>query len=309
MTKKKKVTPDVPVDGTVFTNAKALTKEADKKEPVILVIYGESTGKSFKLNKDKPTFVGRSTELDIVLSDAGISRKHAQVNYLSDGGVILIDLNSTNGTFVNGEKIEEKRLSEGDKVQIGSAAIVKFSYQDSLEEKYQQSIYESATLDSLTKSYNKKFFLDNLEKEFSFAKRGSITFSLIIFDIDHFKKINDTHGHQAGDYILKNLATVIKKATRQEDVLCRYGGEEFTIILRGINAEKSLLLGDRLRKAVEIATFEFEGKKIKVTISVGITTMTKANFESMDDMIKKADGYLYKAKENGRNRVESELTE
>ncbi len=290
---------------TIFKKVENLTAQKGKgREPVFVVILGEGSGKTFRLNKERPTVLGRSKEADITLNDTSISRKHAEITTLGSDKVAILDLNSTNGTFVNGNRIKEANLQDGDKIQLGDSLILKFSFQDVLEEEFQENLYKSATQDSLTGIYNKKFFIDTFSKEFSYNKRGEEVFSLIMFDIDHFKKINDTHGHLAGDFILKNVAQVVVRELRNEDVFCRYGGEEFTIILKGQGANPSRNLAERIRKAICNAKFEHDLKQIPVSISLGIATFDKkGKFNEYNDMIKEADSYLYKAKEHGRNQV------
>ncbi|MFH1728000.1 MAG: GGDEF domain-containing protein [Pseudomonadota bacterium] len=290
---------------TVFRRKEDLIPTDKDREPVFIIILGEEVGKVYRIKRDKPMIIGRAKDVDIVMNDIGISRKHAQIAFTGNGQLAIFDLNSTNGTYVNGERVSEQELADGDKIQIGSAAIIKFSYQDMLEESFQKNLYQSATKDALTEIYNKKFFIDAITKELSYSLRSDFPLSLIIFDIDHFKRINDTWGHQAGDHVLKKLARLIQEQIRKEDVFCRYGGEEFTLILKGKNAEHAILTAERLRKIVDAHKFSFEDKEIPLTISLGIATLTKEDkFPTPDDMIKEADKFLYQAKEAGRNRSE-----
>ena len=156
------------------------------------------------------TVIGRGQQADIQVIDEGISRRHAEI--VHEGGQIVIrDLGSTNGTYCNGDKIGEHQLSDGDKIQVGSTTILKFTFHDSLDESFQRQMYESALRDGLTKIFNKKYFLDRLESEFAYAVRHRTPLSLVMFDIDHFKRINDTHGHLAGDYALSTLAKIVRR--------------------------------------------------------------------------------------------------
>jgi diguanylate cyclase (GGDEF)-like protein len=290
-------------DATIFKKPDVITPDSTK-EPVFIVIFGEDVGKMFRVTPTKPAVIGRKEDADIILNEEGISRRHAMISFLPLNKIVVSDLQSTNGTFVNGEKITEKALQDGDRIQIGNACILKFSYQDKMEEKFQENLYQSATQDPLTGIYNKKFFLDNLAKEFSFSKRTISNLNLIIFDIDHFKKINDTYGHQAGDYVLKTISDTLKKQVRREDLFSRYGGEEFVLILKGKNEEHALMFAERIRKLIKDANFNYENKSIQITISMGISTYNGTNFENIEELIKSADDYLYKAKQKGRNRVE-----
>src|SRR5690606_2510180 len=146
---------------------------------------------------------------EIRLEDEGVSRLHACLQREENGTVQLRDLGSTNGTYVNGIRGDDFQLRDGDRIQVGSVTILKFSYQDSLEEQFQQQLYESATRDPLTQAFNKRFFSEQLEKDFSHSARHGLALSLVILDVDQFKKLNDTHGHPAGDHVLQRMASTI----------------------------------------------------------------------------------------------------
>ncbi|MDQ3262651.1 MAG: GGDEF domain-containing protein [Myxococcota bacterium] len=283
-----------------------LLGKARQQNAYLIVISAKSAatvGRMFKL--DKPEVVlGRSADATLQVEDDGISRKHAKLVLAATGEYQLVDLGSTNGTFLNGTRVEIAELTDGDKIQLGSNTVLKFSIQDQLEEQYQKSIYESATRDGLTRIFNKKYFLDTIRKEFAFCVRHRVALSLLMFDVDHFKKINDTYGHQAGDYVLTKIAQRISDTVRVEDVFARYGGEEFSLMLRESSEEKAFQCAERCRKAIDIADFSFGGIPIKVTISLGVATLLDSDFVQPEDLIAAADKYLYRAKRAGRNRVD-----
>ena len=164
-------------------------------------------------------------------------------------------------------------------------------------------MYESALRDGLTKAFNKKYFTDRLESELTFALRHESPLALVMFDIDHFKKVNDTHGHQAGDLVLSEISTLLTGALRAEDVFARYGGEEFAVICRGTDLSQAQIVGERMRKAVEGHRFDFEGTHIPVTISVGIAGLPDPAVKDAADLVSRADKALYQSKHGGRNRV------
>ena len=261
-------------------------------------------GKMLKL--DKGEFVmGRAPDTQLQVEDDGISRKHCKITMAPNGHFQLVDLGSTNGTFLNGIKVNVATLQDGDKIQVGSNTVFKFSIQDKLEEEYQRNIYESATRDGLTKIFNKKYFIDTLKKEFAYCLRHRVLLSLVMLDIDHFKKINDTFGHPAGDFVLQKVAAKIGETVRQEDLFARYGGEEFTLLLRESNDDKAVRCAERCRRAVDGHEFQFNGTPIKVTISLGVATLFDTDFAQPEDLIAAADKYLYRAKRGGRNRVDA----
>jgi diguanylate cyclase (GGDEF)-like protein len=181
--------------------------------------------------------------------------------------------------------------------------MLKFTYQDKLDETFQQQMYDAALRDGLTRAYNKKFFVDRLDTEFAFAKRHRSMLSLVMFDVDHFKRINDTYGHLAGDAVLVNLSRITQATIRTEDVLARYGGEEFAVISRGIPLLNAGVLGERLRARVESEVFDYQGTRLPVTISVGVAALPEANVPAPADLVSAADSALYEAKRSGRNRV------
>jgi len=227
------------------------------------------------------------------------------VRLLPTGNVELEDLNSTNGTYYLGERISSQMLKDGDKVQIGSTAVLKFSYQDQLEEALQKNLYESATRDGLTRLYNKKYFQEALEKEFAYASRHRVPLAVVMLDVDHFKKINDTYGHPAGDHVLQKLAQVVMGVVRTEDIVARYGGEELSLILRQSTEDAANRCAERIRSEVAKTVFSHNGVRMPVTVSVGVSTTLDKEAGSASDLVSIADGYLYRAKRSGRNRVES----
>ena len=275
----------------------------DRDRAYLIVLAGNSVGEMYKISKTE-TVIGRGSQADIHVVDDGISRRHAMI--VHKGTEVLVkDLGSTNGTFCNGERVAEQALSDGDKIQVGSTTILKFTFHDSLDETFQRQMYESALRDGLTKIFNKKYFLDRLESEFAYAIRHKSPLSLVMFDIDHFKKINDTHGHLAGDYALSTLAKVVSDTIRQEDVFARYGGEEFAVICRGIDLTGAVAFGERIRRCVDAQAFIYNGVDIKVTVSVGVAAVPEVGMKEPQELIGAADDALYQAKRQGRNRVVS----
>ncbi len=286
-----------------------LVGKAEAQGAYLIVISAKSAasiGRMHKLEKAE-VVLGRSSEAHFQVEDDGISRKHAKVVRGPNGNFQVVDLGSTNGTYLNGAKVQISALADGDKIQIGSNTVLKFSLQDQLEEQYQRSIYESATRDGLTRLYNKKFFLESLKKEFAYCLRHRVPLSLVMFDVDHFKKINDSYGHQAGDYVLTRIAMKINEAVRSEDVLARYGGEEFALMLRESPEEKAAVCAERCRRAIDGATFTYSGTPIKVTISLGLATLLDSDFSQPEELLAAADKYLYRAKQAGRNRVDGKM--
>src|SRR3954463_6706425 len=282
-------------ESTRITNLASLESELRARRQQVhaylVVLAGTNLGEAYKIDGPE-SVVGRAMSAQLRLNDDGISRRHCRV--LSIGGrVIIEDLGSANGTLVNGEMVQHQELKEGDKIRLGANTMLKFTYQDKLDETFQQQMYDAALRDGLTKCYNKKFFIDRLDTEFAYAKRHKTMLSVVIFDVDHFKKVNDNFGHLAGDAVLVHLARITQSMLRTEDVAARYGGEEFAIICRGIPLLNAGVVGERMRAAVETHNFEFQGKRLAVTISVGVAALPEAQIPNAAGLVGEADAALY----------------
>lgn len=280
--------------------------EAAKKRPCVTVLTGSASGQVFKLPRGN-TVLGRAPNAEVRLVDDGVSRHHARLRLETDQ-LWVEDLESRNGTFVNGLKIAvPTSLREGDKIQVGRTTVLRFAYHDTIDESFHENLMSSALRDPLTHLFNKRYFLDRLDSELKFAKRHNTPLSLLLLDLDHFKRVNDTHGHLAGDAVLINLSNVLLKAVRNEDVVARFGGEELAVILRAIPLEPALLLADRLRRLIEQTVTPHGGLEIRATASIGAAEYPSMKADTIEQMIEAADKALYRAKDAGRNRV-SRLT-
>jgi diguanylate cyclase (GGDEF)-like protein len=281
---------------TVVTVISKISERPAGKDACLVVIYGLELGRKYNLESAN-VIIGRSSKSDVQIDQESVSRNHAKI--INTGkSIILRDLGSTNGTYVNDQLIDEYVLRDGDFIKIGRT-IFKFLSGGNIENAYHEEIYRLTTVDGLTQIFNRRYFLEQLDREVSRAKRYRRELSLILFDIDHFKAINDSYGHLAGDYVLKQLATVIKGKIRREDIFARYGGEEFAIVLPEIDGPNSAAFGEKVRKIVEKAPFKFEDTKIPVTVSVGVGTCIEA--DDAAGLLKRTDEKLYEAKGAGRN--------
>jgi len=270
-----------------------------KKEACLVVIYGAELGRKYHIDGREMT-IGRGTLNDICVSQDSVSRTHAMLR-VEDAGIKIRDNESTNGTYVNDHKIHEAWLKDGDLIKIGRA-IFKFLSGDNIESLYHEEIYRLSTVDGLTQIFNKRYFLETLGRELSRARRYDRPLALVMFDIDYFKQCNDTYGHRAGDFVLREISDVVRERARKVDVLARYGGEEFALILPEIELKGAALFAEKIRTMLAESKFNFEGKAIPVTISVGVAELTP-DVATYDDLIKRADARLYKAKQTGRNKV------
>ena len=278
-----------------------LMSRGQRDRAYLIVLQGSNVGEMHRLEGGE-SVLGRGTAATIRLGDDGVSRRHARI-VVENNAVRIEDLGSSNGTLVNGQPVQSQALRDGDKIQLGSTTILKFTYHDRLEENFQRAMYDAALRDDLTKAFNKKHFLDRLEQEVSFSRRHGSALSLLMFDVDHFKKINDTYGHVAGDQVLAKLAQVTHGTVRAEDVFGRYGGEEFAILCRAIPLGDASVVAERLRSLVAATAFVWEAGVIPVTISIGVAAYPEVAVQNGVELIAAADEALYGAKRGGRNRV------
>ncbi|MCI0671054.1 MAG: GGDEF domain-containing protein [Myxococcaceae bacterium] len=292
-------------DETTQTDLEAVPLEFPDWTTAYLIVLAseDSTGKMFRLDPGERV-IGRATEAHIRLDGPGISRKHARIVCHDDGSVDLHDLGSKNGTFVQGERVAWRRLRDGDKLQIGNTTILKLSYQDPLDLAFQATLYDSATRDGLTGAYNKRFFTESIERELGFCQRYGVPLSLVLMDVDHFKQINDGHGHLAGDAVLRRLGELMSEQVRPDAILARVGGDEFAFLLREHTHPQALAFAEQLCQRVGDEEFRYESQRLKVTVSVGVATLGAEDTEP-SALVGAADQALYAAKTAGRNRVRS----
>ncbi len=301
-------------DNTVITVIRPMPpKTSSSRDACLVVINGVDLGKKYNLAQDS-TIIGRSSKVDIQIDEESISRNHAVIE--NDGEAIVIrDLKSTNGTYVNDRPIDERSLRDGDQVKIGRT-IFKFLSGSNVEASYHDEIYRLTTTDGLTQVYNKRYFLQEMEREMSRCLRYQRDLSLVMLDIDHFKPVNDTYGHLAGDHILKQCAQRIVRTIRRDDIFARYGGEEFILLLPEVGKTQGIRTAEKIRTTIENEPFVFDGVEIGITLSLGVADLQEYLARSSQNgsgqvnhevnafaFIKLADDRLYRAKESGRNRV------
>ena len=273
----------------------------------ITVLEGEEIdfGKVYVLKKKK-ICIGRDEDNDVVLHDPKASGRHCEIELVSGDGlgvdeISLTDLFSTNGTFLNGKVVERAILKFGDKIDVGSTILL-FNASDDIEDKYQSTLFDIATIDSLTGLYNRRYILNELESQLKLACRYMRIFSVILFDIDSFKKVNDRFGHTAGDEYLKLVSNQIVQALRSQDKAGRVGGEEFLVILPETGEQGAEILANRIRESVEAAVLNFKEHKVTATISAGVAQFDAKSLDS-DKIYETVDKALYRAKKGGKNRV------
>lgn len=279
-------------------------KKAGMQEPALIVIQGDSMGKVHRLNPGR-NVIGRHADSSIQIQQRAVSSFHADIRVTAESSAILEDLKSLNGTYVNSTKVESPVvLKQNDLIKVGSFV---FKYVDNhLDASMTESLHDQGTLDMLTGAYNKGYLIKLINSSIEIAK-GGFLLSLIILDLDFFKKINDTFGHIAGDYVLKESVKVIREnVIRADDKIGRFGGEEFVVLMHDTPLQVAKEVAERIRATLAAHHFEFDGKTIPVTASLGVA-LWNPSFKTASDFMNFADQLLYKSKQNGRNRVSFEL--
>ena len=278
-------------------------RKAREQDACLIVIRGKPQGHRFFLTQDE-MIIGRDPAAEISVADEGISRRHAALTRKGDA-VLLTDLGSANGTFLNDQRVVQSHpvvLAKEDMLRVGNS-ILKFLPAGELEIIFYGNLGAAAHTDALTRIYNKGYLQEALDAEFKHAKGLRTDFSLILFDLDHFKKINDTFGHEAGDDVLKEITRLIRtEFVGPRDIFARYGGEEFVILLPNRSLGGAADLAERIRAAVEAHAFVYEDARMPVTCSMGVAALTPGT-ESASALLRNADKAGYSSKHNGRNRV------
>jgi diguanylate cyclase (GGDEF)-like protein len=275
---------------------------AGSRQACLVHIYpvGPSMGTRYPLNSEA-LVLGRGEDCEIRISDHSVSRRHARIEAAPDG-YFAVDLQSTNGTFVNDQPTERTQLKDGDYLRVGNC-IYRFLVGGNVESEYHEEIYRLTIIDGLTGVPNKRFMLEFLDRELARSARYNRPLALVMLDVDFFKKINDELGHLAGDYTLRELASCIKTGVRREDLFARYGGEEFTLVLVESTRAAALEVAQRVRERVARHRFTFEGREYRLTVSLGVATTTGDAALTAPELIRQADEKLFQAKHNGRNCV------
>jgi diguanylate cyclase (GGDEF)-like protein len=250
---------------------------------------------------DKPTVIGRDLDCDLLLDDYSVSRHHARIERRPDG-YYAVDLESTNGTFVNEQPGHEHKLNDGDQLRVGDY-LYRFLAGGNIEAEYHEEIYRLTIVDALTGCYNKRFLMEVLDRELARSARYDRPLTVIVFDVDCFKALNDKHGHIYGDFALCELAALVRSNLRKEEVFARYGGDEFVIVLPESGPADALGLCERIRSIVESHVFKSEDKSFRITVSLGAPTTGGKEILTGVELIQRADARLYEAKQAGRNRV------
>ncbi|MBT4763369.1 MAG: diguanylate cyclase [Bdellovibrionaceae bacterium] len=294
-----------------FTNTAKLSKKdrmalendmrlASSMSAVLIIVRGYPQGQKINLDNNKYV-IGRDPNVDICFDDKIVSSKHAEITKI-DNEFYIRDCGSTNGIFINNEKIKGKvKLKKEDMIKVGTN-VLKFIPEGELETMYLGSLADAANLDSLTGVFNRHYMEQALNAEFKRAKALKRKLSFMVFDIDTFKVVNDSHGHDMGDFVLKEISNLVSSSLRENEIFGRYGGDEFVVLLYDTSENGAVKVAEQVRSTVDNHSFEYNGKKLKITVSVGVAELDSSYKEAVD-LYRSADEALYQSKGFGRNRV------
>ena len=268
---------------------------------ILLRLDGADAGQLVSV-RDQPLLVGRTPTAHVLLRDKSVSRRHAQL-LVSSNDLVCTDLDSRHGTHVNGIRQKEQILRPGDIVQFGEVARFVCDSVSAEQEEVLLRLRRTGSRDGLTEAHTRQYFDERLASECGYANRHESPLSIVLFDLDHFKRVNDKYGHQVGDAVLRHVAGLAHQRLRREDVFARYGGEEFVVLLRHSDVKGAFCVAERLRAAVATRPVFHESAMIAVTLSAGCAAWEETERKEEQDLIRLADERLYRAKAEGRNRV------
>ncbi|HET9049629.1 MAG TPA: GGDEF domain-containing protein [Chiayiivirga sp.] len=266
----------------------------------LVVIHGEGLGRRADINLERPVVIGRDHGCDLLILHPSVSRRHCEI-WLEGGRYRVRDLGSTNTTRLNDRPVESADLADGDLLVVGES-IVKFVGDSSVEASYHEEVYQLASHDELTGLYNRRLFIELFERELVRTERDGLELAFAILDIDWFKRINDTYGHQAGDQVLRQVAQVLRRGMRTQDLGGRIGGEEFGMLIPGLDIASAHARLEAIRTDMESTQFVLDGTQLPVTISAGMALRTPGRADR-PSLMRAADLALYQAKQDGRNRI------
>ena len=284
-------------------------RPASERRPYLLVLSGPQLGEIFPLDPEREFVLGRDPACEIRLRDTGVSRRHAGV-VAGHRGARLRDMGSTNGVFVEGIQVADCELQDGQRVQMGMHTALKYCLCDDLEIGYQRRLAEGALLDPETGLFNRRHFDDRFSAELVTSSRYTRPMSLLLVDVDGFRRVNETHGRAAGEEALGLVSRWVKSAVRREDTLARVSGEQFGVVARETPLSAGRALGERIRKAVERGHISVRGQELMLTVSVGVVGIDAIGSYSAPRtetaVLGLAEAALRRALDSGGNRVEAE---
>jgi diguanylate cyclase (GGDEF)-like protein len=267
---------------TVVTVISKIGDRRPTADACLVVIYGQSIGRRFRMKRGE-VLIGRSSQAHIQIDHESVSRRHATVN-VGEQRASVQDLGSTNGTYVNDEPVTERVLKDGDLIKVGRT-ILKYLSNNNIEAAYHEEIYRLTTIDGLTRCFNKRYLREQLMRECSRSVRYERPLSVVLFDIDDFKELNDEYGHLAGDAVLTQMGKRISRRVRREDVFARTQGGQFAIVAPEISKKAAVAMADRVMRMVDEGTFGFDDVQIPVKVSISVVSLGDIDEENLPEPV------------------------
>jgi len=268
--------------------------------PVLVVVSGNEKDVGRRVVVERTLLLGRDPDAALTLSDGLVSWHHASIDDRGDAWA-LVDLGSTNGVSLNGEKVSDAVLTPNDDIVLGTT-VIRFELQDGVAQAYNQAVERLLNIDDLSGLYVRRKFDADLEQMIEAAKKQRGSVALLVMDLDGIKKINDTHGHLFGAYVIGASGKLIGQVVGQRGIGSRFGGDEFLAALPGLDAEAALGVAEEIRAAIGDHAFEREGIRLHPGISIGVAVFP-ADAPDPKALFQRADEALYRAKQGGKNRV------
>lgn len=268
--------------------------------PCLVRVSDTLTDTIYWLSRDKACTIGRAPKSDVCIRDSSVSQRHARIVLAPSGEAIVEDLASTNGTFVNGEKIVRRVLRDGDRVNIGPRHALEFRHQTNGVSA--DSGAADANRDPLTGAYTGQYLLARIDEDFERARKRHENLALLLFDVDSFGEIEEMHGPDMGKRVLREIAEVVGAVLRRDDIFARYDHHTFAVLLCNQDEAAVVALAQRIGRAVKFHNFSKEGKKIRVTVSLGIGSLAR-DMKTATDLIGDVQAFLDKARRVGRDTI------
>jgi diguanylate cyclase (GGDEF)-like protein len=302
MTTPARTRPDAAETPTAAGRAETLRNpDGRTAAPAAFLVFaypaGPAVGNRYPLG-DGPTYIGRQEDCAVRSADVSVSRYHAGILRREDGEYVIFDLGSMNGTFVNDRRGREAVLRDGDELRVGNC-IYRFLAGEDVEAEYREEVYRLTTRDGLTRVSNRRHLHEVLVREAARGEQHARPLSLVLFAIDHFEAVNVRFGRLAGDTTLRELCTRVRVVLRRDELLARFGGDEFAVVVPEAGPEEAREAAERIRAAIEKQPFAYCGRAFSVTISLGVAVTCPAEPLGVDELIARAVASLDKAKEAG----------
>lgn len=268
----------------------------------VVVLAGDRMGEMFELDPVYTT-IGRGLTATVRVNDEGISRTHAAVS-VENGVYYLSDAGSTNGTFANGDRVDRHPLREGDKIQLGAASVLRFTFHEDSDDDLQRDLYESTLRDRLTGLFSRGYFANRLESDVAVALRHGKPLALVRFEVDRFAQVRERVGAVAADQVLRDMARTILEITRSDDLLARAGDDDFAFVCRDVDAMRASRAAQRLRETIAGRSFVAPPASVSLTLSLGVADLALLHEPTAEALDKAAALALALARRAGGDRVE-----